>query len=78
MAKEKRDYREQLALISEICPGKATLTVAETAGLLGVDRRTVKALIERRHEPLKALNVGIGGKNKIYIIPVTALARFTG
>lgn len=78
MARERQDYREQLALISEICPGKATLTVAETAAVLGVDRRTVKALIERRHEPLKALNVGIGGKNKFYIIPVTALARFTG
>jgi hypothetical protein len=78
MAKEKKDYREQIAIISGMYPGRATLSVTETAKVLGIDRRTVKSLIERRSDPLNAIDIGKSGKNKIYIIPVTAIARFTG
>lgn len=71
--REKKDYREQIALINDIYPTKITLTVAEAADILGIDRRTVKALIEKKK--LAASQVG-GRKNKIYIIPKAAVARF--
>ena len=77
MAREKQDYREQLALISAVFPGRINLTVAEAAKALGVDRRTVKALIERRVDPLPATRVGNGKTNKTYIIPIASLARFS-
>lgn len=77
MAREKQDYRDQLAILTEIFPGRATLTVSEAARVLGVDRRRVKAMIERRTDPLPAQDTSAGGTNKCYIIPIAALARFT-
>ncbi len=75
--REKEYFREQLALINDIAPGKLTFTVPEVAKLLGVDVRTVRALIERKNNPLPAQNVGRGSKYKTYLIPKTALASFT-
>ncbi len=77
MAREKQDYREQLALLSSLFPGRCNLTVAEAAKAMGVDRRTIKALIERRTDPLPATRVGSGKVNKSYIIPIAALARYS-
>lgn len=75
--REKEHYREQLELINERYPEKVTLTVAEAADLLGICPRTVKAMIERKSNPLPAQNIGTGKKQKIYIIPKTAIASFS-
>lgn len=77
MGREKVNFREQLGLLNDLFPGKITLTVSEAASVLGVDRRTIKAMIERRYNPLPATNVG-KGNNKIYLISKTAIARMTG
>ncbi len=75
--REKEHYREQLALINSQYPDKVTLTVAEVADILGVCPRTVKAMIERKRNPLPAQNISTGNKQKIYIIPKTAVASFS-
>jgi hypothetical protein len=75
--REKEHYREQLALINERYPGKVMLTVTEVSEVLGICPRTVKAMIERKRNPLAAQNIGTGNKQKIYIIPKTAVASFS-
>lgn len=75
--REKTDYREQLQLLRDLFPGKISLTVDEAAQALGRDRKTITALIERRVDPLPAQDISAGSKNKRYIIPMTALARWT-
>ncbi len=77
MAREKQNYREQLEIIVALYPGRAALTVSEAAEVLGVDRRTIKTLIERGKDPLPATDVSAGSQNKKYIIPISAIARFT-
>jgi excisionase family DNA binding protein len=72
--REKEFFREQLALINEVYPDKITLTVSEAAKILGVERRTVVRLIERKRLP--ASNVCKGKRYKVYLIPKTAVARF--
>ncbi len=77
MAREKADYRTNLLRINEMFPGAGMLTVEEVASWLKVERRTVTALIERYRNPLPAVDVGAGKKNKIYRVSVEALARFS-
>lgn len=76
MAREKTDYRANIANIRAMFPDVGALTVEQTAKWLSVDKRTVKALIERYRNPLPAVDVG-NGKNKVYRISVEALARFS-
>lgn len=76
MAREKTDYRANIANIREMFPDVGALTVEQTAKWLSVDKRTVKALIERYRNPLPAVDIG-NGKNKVYRISVEALARFS-
>lgn len=76
MSREKTDYRANIANIKEIFPDVGALTVAQTAKWLSVDPRTVKSLIQRRCNPLTAIDIGTG-KNKVYRVPIEALARFT-
>lgn len=76
MAREKTDYRANIANIREMFPDVGALTVEQTAKWLSVDKRTVKALIERYRNPLPAVDVG-NGKNKVYRVSVEALARFS-
>lgn len=77
MPREKANYREQLALINDLYPDKITLTVPEAAQVLGVDRRTVRAMIERKCNPLPAQIVGKTNNKIRYLIPKTAVARFS-
>lgn len=70
--REKKDYREQVGLLNDLYPNKITLSVVETASVLGIDKRTVRALIDRKALP--ATQIG-GKKKKIYIIPKAAVAR---
>lgn len=72
---EKNNYREQLGILNEMYPGKVALSVGEVAILLGVDRRTVTSMIVKKRLP--ATNVSLGKKNKVYIIPISAVARFS-
>lgn len=75
MPREKTDYRANIANIKEMFPDVGALTVDQAAKWLSVDRRTVKSLIQRRCNPLPAVDIGVG-KNKVYRVPVEALARF--
>ena len=77
MAREKTDYRANLSRLHESFPGRGMLTVAEVASWLSVDRRTVTFLIERYKNPLPAVDVSMGKKNKVYRVSVEALARFS-
>lgn len=77
MAREKTDYRTNLVRINEMFPGAGMLSVAQVAAWLNVERRTVTALIERYRNPLPAVDVSVGKKNKIYRVSVEALARFS-
>ena len=76
MAREKADYRANIASIKERFPGAGMLTVKQVSDWLQVDRRTVTALIERMRNPLPAVDVG-GGKNRVYRVSIEALARFS-
>lgn len=71
--REKEGYRDQIARLAEIYPGKIALTVIETAKVLGVDKRAVISLIQRKK--LAATDISKGATNKRYIIPITAIAR---
>ena len=75
MAREKMDYRSNISKLKEDFPGVGALTVKQVAQWLSCDVRTVKAVIERRRDPLVAVDVG-NGKNKVYRVSIEALARF--
>lgn len=68
------ERNELVALIHEMYPRRAFLTVNEAADLMGVSGKTIKDAIERKHNPLPARNILKGTKNKSYIIPITAIA----
>lgn len=72
--REKQGYREQIERLAEIYPGKITLSLSEAASALGIDKRTVVTMIEKKK--LAATDISAGGKNKRYRIPITAVARF--
>lgn len=76
MPREKVDYRANIASIREKFPGAGMLTVPQVADWLQVDKRTVAALIQRKREPLPAVDIG-SGKNRVYRVSVEALARFS-
>lgn len=71
--RDKIGYREQIERIAEIYPNRVTLTLTEAANVLGIDKRTLTVMIEKKK--LVATDVSNGKKNRRYIIPVTALAR---
>ena len=73
--REKCAYRDQLSILTDIYPGKVTLSVEETARALGLDRRIITAMIERKELP--ATNVSLGKKNKVYVIPMSVVARIS-
>ena len=66
MAKERQDYRENLALIREAFPDKAVLSIKEVCTFLQRDRRT---LLKDHAFPAQL----VGGK---YNISVVSLARY--
>ena len=76
MAREAEGYRDTLALLSERYPARTALTVGEVAEVLGVHPQTVIAAINRKKNPLPAQNISAGFKNKKYVIPIPALARW--
>ncbi len=69
-------YYELLDLIKSIHPDKAFLRVTEAAQVTGLNTKTIKAAIEKRINPLPAINIGTGKKNKIYLIAIPSLVRW--
>ena len=76
MSREINGYREALELLMALYPGRATLRINEAAEAMGVHTQTITAAIRRKKNPLPAQNVSGGIKNKSYVIPITALARW--
>lgn len=72
--REKPDYRERLAYLRDKY-NKAFLTVPEVATELGCCARTVRAMIERRSDPLPAVALNRGKSNKRYVVSVEAIAK---
>ena len=69
---EKKDYRANLEMLSEMFPGKAAITPREAAGILGANVDTVYDAIKRKYFPLPANKLS---KKKI-VIPLAGLARW--
>lgn len=66
MPRELEDYRDNIALLSQMFPGKATLTVEETAQIIGCHKQTI---VENNDIPV----VKIGRR---LAVPVVGLARY--
>lgn len=80
MAREKIDYREQIAFmyerINERFPGNlGYLTAAEVAEVLGCNIKTVYERVKDARNPLPSKNIG-GGK-KTLRFPVASLVRWS-
>ena len=69
---ERKGYREELGFLMELHPGKAALTVKETATALGTSPDAVYDAIKRKKDPVPHKSVG---KNRI-VIPIAGLARW--
>ena len=74
MGRERKDYRSNITMISDMFPGSGMLTVAEVASFLKCDRHTVTAMIDNGKLP--AVNISTGKKgNARDRVSVEALAR---
>lgn len=69
---EKEGYRENLAVLMQLHPGKTVLTVKETAEALGSSISAVYDTLHRRKNPLPHQRLA---GNKI-LIPIASLARW--
>lgn len=69
---EKAGYREAYEQLRELFPDRVTLSVKETASVMGVSPGTVYSAIRRVQNPLPAKKLG----GKCVIIPIAALARW--
>lgn len=69
---EKEGYRENLAFLMQMHPGKTVLTVKEAAETLGSSTAAVYDTLHRRKNPLPFQRLA---GNKI-LIPITGLARW--
>lgn len=65
-------YRENLELLRELFPDRATIDFAECSECLGCDIRTVRAAAQRSHNPLPTVKVG----KKRVLVPIPRLARW--
>ena len=68
---EKVGYREQLEFLTTMFPGKAAITVNETATIMGTRPQTVYQAIHRVRDPLPSCK--ILGK---VLVPIAGLARW--
>ena len=75
MAREKQGYRESIARIDTIFPGKLSLTVAECARAVGCSAKTIRNEIAARR--LQARAIGSGKKNNSYRVNIEILARWS-
>ena len=66
MARELEDYRDNIALLAQMFPNKATLSVEEAAAVIGCDKRTI---ISNNDVP----TIRIGRR---VAVPMVGLARY--
>lgn len=71
MMPNNADYRRSLELLRETFPGRAYLTITETAQALNVSGKTVERMVRRVKDPIPAHKVA--GCNRV---PVTGLAEW--
>ena len=69
---EKKGYREQLEMLKDRFPDRVTISLQETAKVLGVNIKTVYSARERVKNPLPSIQIA---KNR-YIVPITSLAKW--
>lgn len=69
---ERAGYRENLALITSLFPGRITLKVKEVAKVMSVCENTVRQAISRRDDPLPSQKL-VSGR---IVIPIPQLARW--
>lgn len=74
MPREKEGFREQLARLDELFPGKEVLSMNEVCAMLRTDRRTI---LRDKTFPAKKIG-GTGGKefDGRYAVPKVGLARW--
>lgn len=80
MAREKEGYRDHLSFMTQKIEAKypesqGMLTVAQVADFLDCNVKTVLNNINRRYNPLPAVNIAVG--RKVWRISVTELARWS-
>ncbi len=68
---EKQGYRENLEVLLMLFPGKAAISVAETAKALGSSVDAVYEMAQRARNPLP--HQKLGGR---VLIPIAGLARW--
>ena len=66
MPRELEDYRDNIALLTQMFPNKATLSVEEAAAVIGCDKRTI---ISNKEVP----TVRVGRR---VTVPLVGLARY--
>lgn len=69
---EKQGYRENLEMLREAFPGRATITPQEASELMDVNIKTVYSAISRVKKPIPAIPLS----RKKIVIPITAFARW--
>ena len=69
---EKADYRESLEMLKERFPDRVTITLQETASILGVNIKTVYSARRRVRNPLLTVQIT---KNR-YVVPISSLAKW--
>lgn len=75
MPREIEGYRDYIAELNEAYPNQRSLNIGEVATFLGVDRRTVRRLIDKRR--LAAYDIGVGAY-KVFRIDKADLAKYLG
>lgn len=69
---EKAGYREAYEHLMTLFPGRATISVKETADIMGVSIGTVYDATRRVKNPLPCKHIG----SARIVIPIAALARW--
>ena len=66
MPRELEDYRDNLELLGKLFPGKATITIEETAQVIGCHKRTIAG-----NDDIPVVKVG-----RRSLVPIVGLARY--
>lgn len=64
--RELEDYRDNIELLSKLFPGKATITIEETAQVIGCHKRTIS-----ENDDIPVVKIG-----RRSAVPIVGLARY--